>query len=135
MTQTHSSHTGSRIVLWLVLLLSLLLLGGLTVFAVSRNPLYSDVGRNKLSKYRFIEECKSELGKQLTEINKTVQGGAIRADFDPRRLVAGVANNPQGAGWVLGSQFTASRAGAPSQDVPFLCQSDAQGKVQLQVAQ
>ncbi len=125
-----SGSSGSRIALWIAVLLTLALLGWMTVFTVSHNPYANDAARNKISKYRFIEECKRQFDEFAASVGKS-QNAVFTTDYDSKALVAGTVPNPdpKQVGWVLSTQVAVSRQGLGSQSIPFACQSDASGKV------
>ncbi|GGJ87733.1 hypothetical protein [Deinococcus aquiradiocola] len=125
-----SDGSGSRVLLWVAIVLTLALLVWMSVFTVQRNPYVSDVSRNKISKSRFIEECKTKFDEFATTVGKS-QNATFDTEYDPISLVKGTVANPQTPGWLLSSQVTVSRAGLGSQPVPFACQSDAKGVVSL----
>ena len=127
-----SGGAAARTVLWIVILLTLALLTSVTVLAALHNPYVNDVTRNKISKYKFIEECKTQFDDFATKVGQS-QNAVFTTEYDPKALVAGAVSNPdpKQAGWVLSSQVAVSRQGLGSQTIPFACQSDANGKVTL----
>lgn len=56
-----SSGGAGRTALWVVLALTVLLLGYVTAVAARANPIYSDRDAYGISKYRLIEECREHL--------------------------------------------------------------------------
>lgn len=120
--------------LWIVLLLSGALLVWMTIFTAQHNPYVSDVSRNKISRSRFIEECKAKVDAEVDRVSKS-QNARFDTEYDPRALVSGSVSNPDPkvAGWVLISQVAVSRQGLGSQSVPIACQSDDKGVVAAQV--
>ena len=116
--------------LWVAIVLTLALLVWMTIFTAQHNPYLSDVGRNKISRSKFIEECKTKFDEFAATVGKS-QNAVFDTEYDPRSLVSGAVSNPQTPGWLLSSQVTVSRAGLGSQSVPFACQSDPNGAVSL----
>jgi hypothetical protein len=129
-SNTSGKRAGPRIVLWLVIVLTLALMVWVSIFTAQRNPYLSDVGRNKISRSRFIEECKAKFDEFVVTVSKS-QNAAFTTEYDPRSLVSGAVSNPEKPGWLLATQATVSRAGLGSQPVPFACQSNDQGVVSL----
>ncbi|WP_407569329.1 hypothetical protein [Deinococcus altitudinis] len=127
---TSANRSGPRVALWVVIVLTLALLVWMTVFTAQRNPYLSDVGRNKISRSDFIEQCKTKFDEFAATVGKS-QNAVFDTEYDPRSLVSGAVSNPQAPGWLLSSQVSVSRAGLGSQSVPFACQSDASGAVTL----
>lgn len=127
-----SKNSGPRILLWVAIALTLALMVWVSIFTAQRNPYLSDVGRNKISRSKFIEACKESADEFVTKIGQS-RNAVFRTSYEPLSLVAGVAPNPQTPGWLLSTQIMISTAGMPSQPVPLLCQSDASGKVSTQV--
>ncbi|ULH14559.1 hypothetical protein MF271_11065 [Deinococcus sp. KNUC1210] len=127
-----TSNTAGRTVLWIAILLTLALLTFITIFTANHNPYVNDVARNKISKYKFIEECKTQFDQFATSVGKS-QNAVFTTEYDPKSLVEGAVSNPdpKAAGWVLSSTVAVSRQGLGSQSIPFACQSDANGKVSL----
>ncbi|TSA81391.1 hypothetical protein FNU79_15410 [Deinococcus detaillensis] len=137
--------TTGKVLLWVALLLSVALLGFMTVWAVRSNPLYSNAEANGLSKYKFIEQCKDKLADQLGEFAKQPGGAPLGASYNARDIVSSVnegisqrppANStalpPRIPGWSMVSQVKVSREGFASQTVPFGCQYEKDKQVQLQ---
>lgn len=126
--------SGGRTLLWTVLLLSAALLLWMSVFTAQHNPYVSDVSRNKISRSRFIEECKAKVDAEVDRVSQS-QSAKFETEYDPRALVSGSVSNPDPKvpGWVLISQVAVSRQGLGSQPVPIACQSDDKGVVQAQV--
>lgn len=108
-TVTQAGRDKGRILLWLTILLSLLLLGFVMVYTVRHNPLYSDRETYGISKYKFIEACKERLhepaelslnlqgqsvplGQALTQANQLRQGerAVVEATATPAQIVQGV---------------------------------------------
>lgn len=108
-TVTQAGRDKGRILLWLMILLSVLLLGFVTVFTVRHNPLYSDRDAYGISKYKFIEACKERLhepaelslnlqgqsvplGQALTQANQLRQGerAVVETTATPTQIVQGV---------------------------------------------
>ena len=127
-----SESSGPRIALWVVIVLTLALLVWMSVFTAQHNPYLSDVGRNKISRSAFIEQCKVSADEFVTKIGQS-RNAVFDTEYDPRSLVSGAVSNPQAPGWLLSTQIMISTVGMPSQPVPLLCQSDASGKVSTQV--
>ena len=127
---TSSNSSGPRIALWAVIVLTLALLVWMSIFTAQRNPYLSDVGRNKISRSNFIEQCKTKFDEFASTVGKS-QNAVFDTEYDPRSLVSGAVSNPQAPGWLLSSQVNVSRAGLGSQSVPFACHSDGQGVVSL----
>ncbi len=125
-----SNNTGGRVLLWVAILLTLALMVWVTIFTSQRNPYLSDVGRNKISRSQFIEECKAKFDDFAATVGKS-QNATFDTEYDPKSLVSGAVSNPQSPGWLLSSNVTVSRAGLGSQAVPFACQSDEKGVVSL----
>ncbi len=125
-----SESSGPRIALWVVIVLTLALLVWMSVFTAQRNPYLSDVGRNKISRSAFIEECKTKFDEFAATVGKA-QNAVFNTEYAPRSLVSGAVSNPQAPGWLLSSQVNVSRAGLGSQSVPFACQSNDKGVVAL----
>jgi hypothetical protein len=100
-----------RILLWLAIVLSVLLLGFVTALTVRANPYLSDREANGISKFRFLENCKEELAgaEQLTTLQGVLQQGGqlqpgktLLAEIgaEPQELVANAQEVP-GGGWTL----------------------------------
>lgn len=124
------SGPAARIALWIAIALTVALMVWVSVFTAQRNPYLSDVGRNKISRSKFIEACKTKFDEFAATVGKS-QNAVFETRYDPISLVSGTASNPQSPGWLLSSQVTVSRSGLGSQAVPFACQSDANGAVSL----
>ena len=126
--------SGGRILLWIVLLFTAALLVWMSIFTIQRNPYVSDTGRNKISRSKFIEECKVKVDAEVERVSKT-QNAVFVTEYEPRALVSGAVSNPDPKipGWVLISQVAVSRQGLGSQPIPFACQSDAQGAVSIEM--
>ncbi len=144
----HGHGTAGKVALWSAILLSLALLTFVTVWAVRANPLYSDAATNGQSKYKFIEACKEKLTEQLDEFAKQPGGAKIESTYNARDIVSGTSEGalprpeagatalpPRKAGWSLLSQVKLSRQGFASQTVPFACQYEKGGEVQLNLQQ
>lgn len=123
-------RSGPRILLWVVIVLTLALMVWMSVFTARHNPYLSDVGRNKISRSKFIEACKTKFDEFAATVGKS-QNATFNTAYDPISLVSGAVANPQTPGWVLSSNVTVSRAGLGSQAVPFACQSDGNGVISL----
>lgn len=111
LTSPTRHSTVGRTLLWVAVLLSLLLLGFVTVLSIRHNPYYSDRAANGISKFKFIEACKEDLGhaEQLTTLKGLLQqagqlqpGQNLHAEIaaEPRELVNSVQAVP-GGGWAL----------------------------------
>ena len=88
-TVTQAGRDKGRILLWLMILLSVLLLGFVTVFTARHNPLYSDRDAYGISKYKFIEACKERL-HEPNELSLNLQGQAVPLSaFASTRWVTG----------------------------------------------
>ncbi|WP_291432301.1 hypothetical protein [Deinococcus sp.] len=118
-TKTTSHGGAGRALLWVVLLLTLALLGFVTATAVRHNPIYSDREANGISRYRFIENCK-ELAHDTEELTvgaagqsiplKTLieqsaplkSGDTIHADLDaePAQIIK-ATQTTEGGGWTF----------------------------------
>ena len=129
--RSRSNPTTARILLWVVLALTVALLGWLNVFTAQRNPYLSDVGRNKISRSAFIEACKAKFDAFADTVAKSQNAGHFGTGYVPTELFSGAVSNPSAPGWLLSSQVRVTREGYPSQTVPFACQSDAKGEVTL----
>lgn len=119
---SNASSTGSsggagrgRLLLWVVLALTLVLLSLVTATAIRNNPIYSDREAYGISKYRFIEECRERLHTpgtlplmtgmgQVTPLDEAVKGtGAKQASQDlqvetaaePQDIDSGLVADPQ----------------------------------------
>ena len=68
---TSSKSSGPRIALWVVIALTLALMVWMSVFTAQRNPYLSDVGRNKISRSVFIEECKAKVDAEVDQVSKS----------------------------------------------------------------
>ena len=129
-----SGGSAGRTALWISVLLTVALLSFITVLTAQHNPYLSDVARNKISRSRFIEQCKTQFDEYVQKVGKTqAQGTVFTASYDPVALMAGAVSNPdpKKSGWVLATQASVSRAGLGSQLVPLQCQSDDIGRVTL----
>lgn len=144
----HGHGTTGKVLLWVAILLSVALLGFMTVWAVRNNPLYSNAEANGLSKYKFIEQCKDKLADQLNVFAKQPGGAQIGASYNARDIVSSVSEGiqqppaanatalpPRVPGWSMVSQVKLSREGFASQTVPFGCQYEKGKEVQLQLQQ
>ena len=129
-----SKNSGPRIALWVAIVLTLALMVWVSIFTAQRNPYLSDVERNKISRSKFIEECKVRVDEQVDQAGK--RGNTVfQTEYDPRALVSGAVSNPDPKvpGWLLVSSVAVSRQGLGSQPVPFACQSNSEGVVAAQV--
>ena len=144
----HGHGAAGRTLLWAAIILSLALLSFITLLAIRNNPLYSDSVTNGISKYKFIEFCKDKMTQQLDEFAKQPGGAAIGASYNARDLVSGVSAGalprpaagatalpPRTPGWSLLGQVKLSREGFAPQTVPFACQYQKGGEVQLSLQQ
>ena len=129
--RSQSNRSVARPLLWLVLALTVGLLGWLTVFTAQRNPYLSDTGRNKISRSAFIEECKAKFDAFADTVAKSQNAGHFQTGYSPTELFSGAVSNPSAPGWLLSSQVRVTREGYPSQTVPFACQSNDKGEVSL----
>ncbi|WP_309572658.1 hypothetical protein [Deinococcus sp.] len=120
LTQTKSRSGVGRTLLWLALLLTMALLGFVTVTAVRNNPIYSDRDANGISKYRFIEQCKEAaadaetltvnasgqavpLKTLVTQSRPLATGERIGSSLDaPAAAVVAGTQSVNGGGWALG---------------------------------
>ena len=144
----HGHGAAGRTLLWAAIILSLALLSFITVLAIRNNPLYSDSATNGISKYKFIEFCKDKMTEQLDQFAQQPGGAKISSSYVARDIVNGVSVGalptpaagatelpPRTAGWSLLGQVKLSREGFASQTVPFACQYQKGGEVQLSLQQ
>ncbi len=139
----HSSRTHSpvgRIFLWLAIVLSLALLGFVTALTIRNNPYLSDSEANGISKYKFLEGCKTEMQKQLDDFATRPGGQRLNVAYVARDLVGGVTGGALSApaagataptrtpGWSLSSDARLLGSGIPTRQATFNCQYVNDGK-------
>lgn len=117
---THPKDSAAgKVLLWLGILLAAALLGFVTVTAIRHNPLNTDVAANGISKFKFIDECKTlatepeklsmSMGGQSMTLNDLVKqssplkdGESIQSTVKTESVqLIEAASSVEGGGWSM----------------------------------